>query len=364
MKRLLLVVALSMLLLSTKLLAQKNDSINFNGKSLIQNTTISGQYFMAYNYNDKDDLHNFLLKRGYFTLKTKISDIFSVRYTQDITLDEEGGDAGNVEMRLKYLYLKGKLDKFVKNSYFEVGLVHTPWLDFEQHINHYRVQGKMFSEKIKMINSADFGVTVAGLIGGKVDKKYQDEVNKKEPGKYGSYAIGFFNGGGYHDFEENDNKTFQSRITLRPFPNKIPGLQFSHGFAYGKVNLNDSVPVPDYMVNLFMLSSESRLHKFTAQYHIGTGDFAGKYINEATNEGYDNEGYSFFGEFLIPNSNFAVFSRYDNFKIYEETTVTSATIIAGLTYRFLKNKLLVDYQQTKTPTGKINFYELAIEIAF
>jgi hypothetical protein len=56
-------------------------------------------------------------------------------------------------------------------------------------------------------------------------------------------------------------------------PDKIPGLQLSHGFAYGKVNKNDSIPVPDYIANLFMLSSESKFHKLTAQYHIGTGDF-------------------------------------------------------------------------------------------
>ncbi|NJO88344.1 MAG: hypothetical protein HC831_04775 [Chloroflexia bacterium] len=221
--------------IGTSLFAQSNDSIkNDVAKNLLQNTTISGQYFMAYNYNDSEELHNFLLKRGYFTLKTKINEMFSVRYTQDITLDEEGEDAGNVEMRLKYLYLKGKLDKILRNSYFEVGLVHTPWLDFEQHINEYRVQGKMFSESIRMLNSADFGVTVAGLIGGEIDEKYQKEVNKYEAGKYGSYAFGFFNGGGYHDFEENSNKTFQSRLTLRPLPNKIPGLQLSHSFAYGK----------------------------------------------------------------------------------------------------------------------------------
>jgi hypothetical protein len=346
------------------LYSQKNDSTI--SSKLIQNTIISGQYFMAYNYNDGEDLHNFLLKRGYFTLKTDIDEVFSVRYTQDITLDEEGEDSGNIELRLKYLYLKAKMNSFLffTNSYVELGVVHTPWIDFEQNINQYRVQGKMFSERFDLLNSADFGITMAGLIGGEIDKEYQNEVNNKEPGKYGSFALGFFNGGGYYNIEENSNKTFQSRLTLRPLPDKIPGLQLSHGFAYGKVNKNDSIPVPDYIANLFMLSSESKFHKLTAQYHIGTGDFEGKYVDATSNEGYDNEGYSFFGEFLIPNSNFAVFSRYDHFKIYEATTISTETIIAGLTYRFLKNKLLLDYQQTRTPNRTINYYEFAIEIAF
>ena len=65
---------------------------------------ISGQWFLAYNYNNSSELSQFALKRGYFTVKTKMNDFLSARYTQDITLDKEGSDAGNVELRLKYLY--------------------------------------------------------------------------------------------------------------------------------------------------------------------------------------------------------------------------------------------------------------------
>ncbi len=95
-----------------------------------------------------------------------MNDVFSVRYTQDITLDKEGNDAGNVEIRLKYVYLKIKLDQFnlLKYSYLELGLVHRPWLDFEQNVNKYRVQGKMFLERYSIKNSADFGLFYTGLI--------------------------------------------------------------------------------------------------------------------------------------------------------------------------------------------------------
>jgi len=200
-----------------------------------------------------------------------------------------------------------------------------------------------------------------GLLGGEIDEKYQKEVNSKEAGKYGSFAIGLFNGGGYHAIEQNSNKTIETRLTLRPFHNTIPGLQFSHGFAYGDANLADSIP--KFLMNIFMLSSESKYHKFTAQYHIGKGDIAGIYKDEF-NKSYDNEGFSFFGEFLIPKSKFAIFSRYDNFKVYASPTSEKQTIITGISYRFLKSKLLIDYQQTKLPNQTINYYEFAIEIAF
>ncbi|MDF1547942.1 MAG: hypothetical protein P1P88_08965 [Bacteroidales bacterium] len=347
-------------IINKSLLAQEKDSI-LTAKEIFQNTTISGQYFIAYNYDDKSDLHNFLLKRGYFTINTKLSDVFSVRYTQDIQIDKEGTDAGNVEFRLKYLYLKAKLDNILKNSFIEAGMVHRPWVEFEQHINQYRVQGAMFVERNLQLGSADFGITYVGLLGGKLDKKYQDEVNSKEAGKYGSFAIGIFDGGGYHAIEQNSNKTIETRLTLRPFPNSMPGVQFSHGLAYGKSNLADSIPT--FLMNIFMLSSESKFHKFTAQYHVGEGDAEGNNI-DALNESYDVEGFSFFGELMIPKTNWAVFSRYDNFKVFEASTAKTETIIAGVAYKFLKNKLVFDYQQVKKPAETINYYEIALEIAF
>ena len=61
----------------------------------------------------------------------------------------EGDDAGNIEMRLKYMYLKMKMDQFdfLPSSYFEFGMVHRPWLDFEESINGFRMQGTMFLER-------------------------------------------------------------------------------------------------------------------------------------------------------------------------------------------------------------------------
>lgn len=361
-KNLLIILSITVSLSNSIISAQDNEK-EITVNSIVRNTIISGQYFMAYNYDDKADLHQFLLKRGYFTINTRINDVFSIRYTQDITIDNEGGDAGNVELRLKYLYLRGKFDQipFLRHSYIELGMVHRPWLEFEEHINQYRVQGTMFTERNSIINSADFGITYIGLLGGEINEEYRKNVNNHEAGKYGSFAIGVFNGGGYHAIEQNSNKTIETRISLRPFPDLIPGLQFSHGFAYGDANLADSIPI--FRMNLFMLSSESRYHAFTFQYYTGKGDFSGKYIDEFS-QSYDTEGYSVFGEFLIPKSKFAVFSRYDNFKIAESPVIENTTFIAGISYRFFKNKLLIDYQKFKSPERTTNYYEFALEIAF
>ena len=331
--------------------------------NLIQNTTISGNWFLGYIYQEDADLGSFNLKRGYFTIKTKLNDVFSVRYTQDITLDKEGSDAGNVEMRLKYLYMKMALKKIkpLKNTYFEFGLIHRPWLSFEQTVNRYRVQGKMYIERFHVISSADFGILYAGLLGGKIDEKYQKEVSSKEPGKYGSFALGVFNGPGYHAIEQNNNKTVEGRLTLRPMPSVMPGLQLSYAFAYGKNNA--AVDPSDFMMHIAYLTSESKYHTLALQYYQGKGDNEEEYF-DGNGDAFENDGYSVFGEIKIPKTAVSLFGRYDDFVSHQATDVHANVLVGGIAYRFLKNKIVLDVDQYKTDTDTRNIYELALEINF
>ena len=98
---------------------------------------ISGQWFLAYRHSKS--AREFILKRGYLTVQKKFTEQFSGRITPDITVDREGDGKGDVEMRLKYLYLKYNLPRFFffNKSYMEFGLVQRPWIDFEEHINIY-----------------------------------------------------------------------------------------------------------------------------------------------------------------------------------------------------------------------------------
>lgn len=361
MHRIKLVLLLLFIFNSSFVIAQDNQ--NERVLKLKENVVISGQYFMGYYYDTEKAVQNFTLRRGYFGIKTKLNQTFSIRYTQDITLDKEGGDAGNVEIRLKYLYLKAKLDAipFLKHSYMELGMVHRPWLELEQHINQFRVQGQMYVEKYDIIGSADFGLTYVGYLGGEMDGEYQKKINSKEAGKYGSFAIGVFNGGGYHAIEQNNNKTFESRLTLRPFPNLLPGIQLSHGFAYGLGNVAENIP--DFVMNVFMLSTESIYHKATAQYYFGRGNDAGTLVDDI-GMAAEARGYSFFGEGYIPKTKFSLFGRYDVFKVQQQTGGDVNTIIGGVAYRFLKNKVLLDFQRSDYSGNLVNYYELALEIGF
>lgn len=335
-------------------------SFGSNTLTISQKIDISGQWFLA--FNNASEINQFALKRGYFTIKTKMNDVFSIRYTQDITLDKEGSDAGNVEIRLKYLYLKIKLDhfQFLKYSHLEVGLVHRPWLDYEQNINKYRVQGKMFLERYSIINSADFGIFYKGLIGGKIDKNYQTKVTNQNPGKYGSFSIGIHNGGGYHAIEQNNNKTLEGRLSIRPFYAIYPGMQLSYAFTYGKANTIDNLN--DFIMNLLYISSETKLGTFTGQYFTGKGDYGGKYIDEQ-NKSIANSGISLFGELRIPKTNLSIFGRFDDFEL-DDNLEERNTYIGGVSYSFLKSKVLFNVDYQKNPDETIKIYEIALEIGF
>ncbi|MFC1477814.1 hypothetical protein ACFL6L_05040, partial [candidate division KSB1 bacterium] len=153
--------------------------------------------------DDSVDVSKFYAHRGYLNFKPKFSPTLSARMTPDITID----NIGDVKVRLKYLYMNFNLQSrsiFTK-PFVEFGLVHRVWLDFEEHVNLYRMQGTMFLERNHLFNSADFGVTFVSLFGGEVDESYQDEVSSKYPGRYGSMAVGIYNGGGYHAKENNTN---------------------------------------------------------------------------------------------------------------------------------------------------------------
>lgn len=356
-------------------IGQKKSKKEQRGINIGNFVSMSGDWFIAYrdnHYNDKSTnqrVHesSVVLKRSYFTLKKDLNDIFSVRYTQDITIDTEGDDAGNVETRMKYLYLKIKPkihSKIFTNLWMEVGMVHRPWLEYEQKINSYRVQNNMAIERNKLFNSADFGLTIGGNIGPKMDKQFLKEVNRTMQGKYFSYALGVYNGGGYAGTEKNTSKVVAARFSVRPFANKLPELQLSSYFNTGKGN---TIEEPDFNQWMGFAAWTGKQLTLTAQYHKGEGDFKGKYVQKnAKDKALKNHGYSFFGEYKFGKTPWAIWARHDYFALETEAEdAITRRYIGGITYRVNKNiRLILNTEQTKERGEKIKVYELNMEIVF
>ena len=359
----------ALLLLTITFTITLKSQTNSNATAIFNGVTMSGDWFLA-NSNTKtegEDWENkFIVKRSYFTLKKDINSVFSVRYTQDIAIDKEGEDSGNVETRMKYLYLKikPKWNGKITSPYIEVGMVHRPWITYEQTVNHYRVQGNMAVERNGLYNSAGFGILFGGNIGPKMDAEYLKNVNNTMNGKYASFAIGLYNGGGYAAFEENTNKVVEGIITVRPFPNSIPQIQISHAFNIGKGNTADA---PTFNQYLFYGGYIGKYFDLTGQYHFGEGDFEGDYVmSENPSKSLKNHGFSFFSEYIFKNTPFSVFARYDYFKIPDDESSNTKREIGGIKYNLYNGINLVLAGEKVIYETKNNEYtvDLNLQVSF
>jgi len=336
----------------------------------IQSVTIGGQWFLGYFDGILDDerVNLFAVSRGYINIRAKLNDTFSGRITPDVSIDQEGDGAGDLELRLKYAYLKWKLPNvfFLTKPYFELGLVHRPWLNYEENVIGYRVQGTMFLPRNGVVNSADFGVTFVTLLGGEMSEEYQKSVSKSYPGRYGSIVIGVYNGGGYHAFERNNNKPIEGRITLRPFPDFIPGLQVSYTGAYGKGN---TIQAPDWKLNMGYISWETRRFILTGSYFKGVGDFRGRAVDSLGNS-LDQDGYSAYGELKLPKLKIEIIARFDYFHRHEiDGAIYNRRYIAGISYLFFeKSKFLITYDRNEGPSflayKQTDVWKYIIEVRF
>jgi len=298
------------------------------------------------------NFNRFTLTRGYFTVKKEILPWMRVRMTTDIHQDA----TEDWKVRLKYLYteLRPSDFGFLTSMKSEIGLGHTAWLDFEEHVNPFRAQGTMAIERAGIFNSADIGISLRGNLGGTLEDARALTGNHHYDGRYGSWHLGVYNGGGYHATEKNRNKVLQGRITVRPLPDVVPGLQLSYLGIFGKGN---TALTPDYDVNLGMLSYENPRWIFTAQYFDNTGNASGSRVNPVTNTALDGNGYSFFGRVLLPvlDNKLGLFARYDNIDPDVDGVLSNDAgyqlSFAGLSYQIYKNNMLIlGYEQANHDT--------------
>ncbi len=347
--------------------AQDTLTGSLQGQNLSSKIHISGLFYLAGQYKTSGNSENFsfLVRRAYMTVQGQLTKNLLARYTQDITIDDEGDDAGNIELRIKYLYLQYRIPNFwvFRKSHFKFGIVQRPWLDFEEHINAYRVQGTMFMERSGLFNSAGFGLSFESLLGGTLPEKYLQTVHPHSPGRYGSFAIGLYNGGGYHRFERNLNKNVEMRFTFRPFPEMITGLQFSYLGIFGTGNIPEN---PAFNLHAGIVTFESREITLTAQYESGRGNSYGSFV-DSTFKALPQKGYSFYGEVKIPKTPISVYARYDHFLLKKENNwQKTIRYICGAGWRFFKqNKLVFSYQRSQL-FGKIkrDVFDLALDVSF
>jgi hypothetical protein len=158
---------------------------------------------------NRDAFNAFDLTRGYININGQLSKNVRFRLTPDVRRVTDSSLAGTLVLRVKYAFVE--LDNVkAERSWVRFGAHQTPWLDFEESIDRYRVQGTMFSERDGLIpGSSDFGVGYFTPLG-----------------KYVDLQAGVYNGEGYAQTDVNRFKSAQARLTLRP----LAGRGIANGF--------------------------------------------------------------------------------------------------------------------------------------
>lgn len=148
-------------------------------------------------------LNVFDVTRGYINVTGQLTRNVRFRLTPDIRRITDGSLAGSLVLRIKYAFVQ--YDNLLPGSAVRFGAHATPWIDFEQTIMRYRVQGTVLSERTGVIpGSADFGAS------------YQMSF----PSNYGEFHAGVFNGEGVSTTDPNKYKSVQARVTVRPLPER------------------------------------------------------------------------------------------------------------------------------------------------
>jgi hypothetical protein len=182
--------------------------------------------------SDEDLGNAFHITRSYLGMKLEVTDWLSARVTYDVTTatdiasyDSVGLDQsklqGSLVARLKYAYVNLGIAPIDSN--LRIGVVHTPWIDWIEHIEDTRFLRKVMWEQEYHYPSADFGFAFIGHGGDRL-----------------AYHVGLYNGEGYHGIEETGFKDFIGRVSVRPAPDSklVKGLQLSL-YAHGEFPTKD-----------------------------------------------------------------------------------------------------------------------------
>ena len=265
-----------------------------------------------------DRTNRFETRRNYLQVKAYMEE--NSKDYMRITLDTHD-DNGQSKVWLKYAYLY--LDNVLPNTGVELGQVHRPWIDYEEHNGwYYRSISKTLVETKyggDLTNSADRGV----------------DFKTKTP--YFTSELGLLNGEGYHNQEDGKGLSKEWRLT-------------GHLLGTGKEHTKKSLTY----ANLSFFGQQNKLSNKHGNQDLNWVGFHGVYNQPAfllsaqyikVSKGVaskQGEGYSFNGEYRFAKG-WNSFARYDNFKM-DDNSGERKRGIAGISYKYNKNvELIANY---------------------
>ncbi|HEX8171287.1 MAG TPA: hypothetical protein VF824_12170 [Thermoanaerobaculia bacterium] len=160
---------------------------------------------------------SFNVTRAYINLTGQLNHRIAFRITPDIVRETGSGSSisGSQTFRLKFAYAQLNLDDWTtKGSWIRGGLHQTPFIDYTEQIYRYRFQGPIFVDREGFVSASDNGLS----------------AHWNAPGDYGDVHAGIYNGETFTRAEPNNEKGFEIRGSVRPFPRGTAltkGLRFT-----------------------------------------------------------------------------------------------------------------------------------------
>jgi hypothetical protein len=295
---------------------------------------VSGVGYLQYVYQLKDTANhnnNFDVTRAYVNLIGRFAGGVGARVTLDV--NRPAGD-NSLRYRLKYAF--ATYTPTNSPLTLKMGMIHTPFIDWEEALWDYRMQGQMAMERGGYMTSSDIGFGVDGKWG-------PDNVNMQ---------LVFVNGEGYSGGPGDQRKDVEGRVSWRLLmtndSSRVGGLRITGYGGYGK-------PTTGGQRNRFlgMLSYRTKNITLAGEFATTKDSVTGTPTPSVT-----GRVISAFGVYKVPNSKVGIIARVD---VTDPNTGSAANtdkltrIIGGLSYQLSPNlRMLLDidnlsYQGTPTP---------------
>ena len=284
--------------------------------------SVGGVVYTQYQYTDAAvHTNTFDVTRAYVNVLGRFSGGITTRVTADII----PSGVTNQVVRLKYAFAAWTPSG--SSLTYKLGMMQTPFVDFEETLWDYRMQGTIAVDRNGALTSSDIGFGVDG-------KWNNDQVN-------GQVAV--VNGEGYSGGTGDFHKDLEARVSVRVMTtndaSRVGGLRLTgyagvgkYGPAFAGNDRNRFLGQVSYRSQLLTLAGEYVSRKDSTQ----TGSII-----------------SAFGVYHLTNSKIAVIGRVDI--VDPNTSVANnknTRIIGGVSYQLSPNvRLLADLDRQSFESG-------------
>ncbi|MGH7672136.1 MAG: hypothetical protein ACREMC_04495 [Gemmatimonadales bacterium] len=296
--------------------------------------SVTGVVYTQYQYTDVPVVakSTFDVTRAYVNVLGRFANGISTRVTTDI-LPNPGG---NQTIRLKYAFAAWTPTN--SSLTYKLGMIQTPFVDFEETLWDYRMQGTIAVDRNGAMTSADIGFGIDG-------RWNNEKVNAQ-------FAL--VNGEGYSGGTGGFRKDLEARVSVRLKPtndaSRVGGLR-----ATGYVGIGKTDPAGADR-NRYLGQLSYRTNQYTV---------AGDYVS-VKNAAVTGSIITAFGVYHLTNSKATLIARVDI--VDPDNSVANdknTRLIAGASYQLSPNvRLLADLDRVSFESGATAINQALLQAQF